>query len=292
MPSHWTYDEFEPNDDLCQGDILDRSHELTQLLDEVHPHFNDPKYVAFIVVTHTCDLVTRHGGRCKVHYVTLAVIRALSEVFPSLLQEFCATEVSGVYDADLKGKATELLQRILNQNEQALGLLYLHPDVDAGIVVPSVALLRIKFSFRADHYDVLKASRVGRLAPLFSSKLGWLAGNLYSRVATPDWSDHAGGADVQRQTIEQVMPPAEHWISAKLLRTAKRKGVDLTTVTVANARTALAAHVPVDPRTVVLERVRETAIKLFPADPDDKVRKLVERLKSDTAFQDAFKQVR
>ncbi len=42
-------------------------------------------------------------------------------------------------------------------------------------------------AFRSDHYELMRDARCGRLQSEFANKLGWLVGNLYSRVGTPDW---------------------------------------------------------------------------------------------------------
>jgi hypothetical protein len=39
MPSHWTYDSFEPSDHLRQGDLLRRTGELLSVLSQVHNFF-------------------------------------------------------------------------------------------------------------------------------------------------------------------------------------------------------------------------------------------------------------
>ena len=58
---HWTYAQERAVDRDClqQGDILERKDELVQVLKQVHPHFADPKYVHFIVLTQSCDLYFR-----------------------------------------------------------------------------------------------------------------------------------------------------------------------------------------------------------------------------------------
>src|SRR5207247_8080250 len=96
----------------------------------------------------------------------------------------------------------QFLERVINQNEQAHGLFYLHPDADVGIAVPAAAMLRVSISLRSrEHYNVLKAARCGRLRAEFRNKLGWLTGNLYSRVDTPDWADEDGGAEASKALI-------------------------------------------------------------------------------------------
>jgi hypothetical protein len=114
-------------------------------------------------------------------------------MMPSFLEDACGTRVPGVYYDDGRADIKQLIERIINQNEQALGLFYLEPDGDLKLAVPSVALLRVSIALRSrEHYGVVAAARVGRLQSPFRNKLGWLAGNLYSRVDTPDWPESIG----------------------------------------------------------------------------------------------------
>src|SRR5690606_8754619 len=83
----------------------------------------------------------------------------------------------------------ELFERIFNQNEQSLGLFFLHEDSDSGIYEASIAMLRISVALKNEHYHTLMNSRKGRLNEEFRAKLGWLIGNLYARPATRDWRD-------------------------------------------------------------------------------------------------------
>lgn len=49
MPTHWTYEEFETDSDLAQGDILKRTVELDNITNNVHSHFSNEKYLGFLV---------------------------------------------------------------------------------------------------------------------------------------------------------------------------------------------------------------------------------------------------
>ena len=77
----------------------------------------------------------------------------------------------------------------MNQNEQALGLFYLYPDEEVRIAEHSCRhCLQVSVALRAkEHYASLHDARCGRLAAEFQGKLGWLMGNLFSRVGTKDW---------------------------------------------------------------------------------------------------------
>ena len=145
-PTHWTYRECKPTDGLHQGDIIARES-LLDVLNLVHKHFTDPKYLAFIVLTQTCDLVVRKKV-CKAKHISLAVIRPLAALMPSVLEEMCQSPCPGIFTRDRRKDAEEFLHRVLNQNEQVNGWVYLHPDADVGIGEPAVAMLRISISLR------------------------------------------------------------------------------------------------------------------------------------------------
>ncbi|HPF41234.1 MAG TPA: hypothetical protein P5081_18100 [Phycisphaerae bacterium] len=224
MPSHWTYDEFSDEQDLFQGDIIEPTKSLRQILEIVHPHFLDAKYIAFMVTTQSCDLARRRKNFG--HQVNLCVVREISSIAQNLFDLACGTQIPGVFDRSKKANLKELLARIVNQNEQAIGLFYLHPDLDAGVSTPCVAMLRIGIALRSKHYDVLKASRRGRLRPEFQAKLGWLVGNLYSRVGTEDWSFPADRKLVQDGIIADASEcvPAT-WLSSDAINRARKMGL-------------------------------------------------------------------
>jgi hypothetical protein len=135
-----------------------------------------------MLVTQSCDMAVRGNG-CDTRYLSIAVVRPVEAVLHDFLSHVCIPVVEGVYLQETKGEARRLLERLFNQNEQALGLFYLHPDAGAGIDDASVALLRVTVTLRAEHYGVLRLSRRGRLCSEFRSKLGWLVGNLYSLLS-------------------------------------------------------------------------------------------------------------
>jgi hypothetical protein len=173
LPTHWTYENFDSSADLYQGDIIARTEPLLRVLGAVHRHFCDEKYLAFLVTTQTCDLVLRKRQRCKAKHINLAVIRSLEDLIPGLLEEECGSAFKGVYRLEAEDEARKLLARILNQNEQAHGIFYLHPDADVRIAVPAVSLLRVSIALRAaDHYAELRQARCGRLSIEYRNKLG------------------------------------------------------------------------------------------------------------------------
>ena len=262
MALHWTYRAFEPADDLQQGDILSRTDELLVVLKNVHSYFCDERYLAFIVVTQSCDLVQRKVGSCKAQHISLAVIRELDQVLPSLITEVCAFKNTQILRSELKLEAKEFVSRILDQNEQAKGLFYLHPSADAGIATASVAFLRITITLRQEHYDLLQRCRVGRLEPEFTNKLGWLVGNLYSRVGTPDWADREG--DKRKNTlIKEYFDdaiPKNRWVPDSWIKSALTQHVDLNSLT--EPAIELHKYAPTPPLTVIIDEVCKTALEV------------------------------
>lgn len=228
MPGHWTYDpNVGVDDDLEQGDYLAPTDALRAVLEEVHPHFCNDKYVGFVIATQSCDVVRRRGGECVARYISIAAVRTLYGVLPRLAASVDGAVVrENVFLEGRKPRVRELLARIVDQNEQQLGLFYFHEDADRGIGDPCVAYLRVTVALKADHYTVLREARRARLKPEFQAKFGWLLGNLYARPATTDWADQdrQGG----REVIDRLLKSESlRWVDDKQLELLKSKNPDL-----------------------------------------------------------------
>lgn len=244
MPTHWTYDALRDDPSLAQGDIIEPTDELRSVFQQVHEHFQDEKYVAFIVLTQSCDLVRR--PECSAQHITLGVVRELSSVAEDFLKVACPTGFPGVYNASQKLDAKKLFSRLLNQNEQSIGLFYLHPDADVGIAVPSVAILRVSIALRSTHYPILVSSRRGRLKPEFQAKLGWLLGNLFSRIGTTDWSEQPNGKKSQTQIVDTIFDRLTSivWASPAAIKEAEAAGYSVLEKTMAEVQADMAAFEP------------------------------------------------
>lgn len=204
---HWSYIEPEGSN-LAQGDILLPTNDIRNILQYVHKWFVDPKYLGFMVLSQTCDMVRRNGGLCKTPYVNIGVIRPLRQVWLSLVETTCEHVAGRYFLASSQGKAKSLIERIINQNEEKLGLFYVHQDVGLGIGEPSVAMLRVSIALQSSiHYDALLDARRGSLEPNFAARLGWLCGNLYSRVGVPDWSEDAQRRKAASQIVDSFFDP-------------------------------------------------------------------------------------
>jgi hypothetical protein len=293
---HWTYhEETLVKGDLEQGDILRPTEMLKKIFGKVHPHFVNPKYFGFMIITQSCDLVRRDGKPCGARYINVAAIRLLDHVLLHLLDSVCASVISGVYEEETKGQATSLIRRLINQNEQGLGLFYLHSDPAIGINEPAVAMLRITVALKAEHYETLEQSRMGRLAQEFRPKLGWLVGNLYSRVGTQDWSDPAERRDKIDELVERILtPPSKDnqpiWIQKKQIKAAEKGGIKIGDLNRDNIVDQLAKYKPQSKKEVAATVSKEVLQKLL-LDPGWLVNKFSYRLRSDPKFADSVEPI-
>lgn len=189
MP-HFTYADNLDRTSLKQGDVLKKSPELSAVINEVHPYFKSANYNYFLVLTQTCDLVKRRDDKCKSKYITIAAVRSLEDALKREAEEIAYSKLEKktkqLIDSRNGSKLSEFLGRLFNNNIP--DYFYLHHDVSLDFVDPSVAFLRVSIALKSElHYSVCLASKVLELDDNFQAKLGWLVGNLYSRVGTEDW---------------------------------------------------------------------------------------------------------
>lgn len=299
-PVHWTYDTFTADADLQQGDIIESTDTIRGLCEKVHPYFCNQKFLGFMVITQSCDLVRRKKKECSAHYINLAVIRSLEEVLPNLFDSVCKPLAPNVYANESKSEAQKLLSRIFNQNEQALGVFYLHPDAQAGVAVPSLVLLRVSVSFRAEHYQTLVNDRRGRLKPEFQSKLGWLTGNLFSRVGTTDWHESPSREKELDKLIAAFMGTNENrqndkyplWVNKNRVESARKAG-EITDQTKRDEIISVIEKHPIpNPKQDIVKAVNNI-IKNIVKDIDEQtIKKIEKRLLNDPNIAAALKRAK
>jgi hypothetical protein len=119
----------------------------------------------------------------------------------------------------------QFLESLLNNNEGEY--FYLHGDPDLEFPEPSCAFLRLLITLESEkYYDYCFNARILSLTDVFQAKLGWLVGNMYSRVGTEDWvPDHLTQEEFNdhiKTEIDALCP----WIPDKQLKEAIRKAPD------------------------------------------------------------------
>ncbi len=233
LEMHFTYGKI--GEHLEQGDILRKSDELSELLERVHPHYHvSSSYHYFLVLTQTCDLVRRSAkSNCKSRYITLAGVRPLDLAVLREVEKYQKNDFerhANVCNQNKKQGIEQFVERTLNNNEPTL--FYLHEEPSLGINQPMCAFLRLSIAIRAhEHYELCMNSRVAALTEPFRAKLGWLVGNIYSRVGTEDWVPKVASKEDFRAKIDTIVDCACTWVDGKKLsqakETARKNGTDI-----------------------------------------------------------------
>lgn len=186
---HFTYKEHPDMTSLCQGDVLEKSNKLMEILKTVHPYFLNDSYKYFMVLSQSCDLVRRDGKKCNTPYITLAAVREYSDFLErTLIAEKMAENFNGILFVDSKSKVrvSQLVERVYNNTEPEYFFLYKEDSLE--FPESMVVYLKVSIALKSElHYqDCLEAKKL-ELSDEFKAKLGWLVGNMYSRVGTTDW---------------------------------------------------------------------------------------------------------
>lgn len=207
MACHFTYEEKVNKTELRQGDLLHKTEEIKRLLEEIHPHYVKDDYKFFLVLTQSCDLVKRGEKGCSARYITLAAVRSLETALQREAERFQKTPVhrkGRICPTSKRDALYSFLARLLNNNDSAYFFLY--EDAPLGLSETCCAFLRLSIAVRAkEHYEKCLEAKFLELKESFRAKLGWLAGNLYSRVGTEDWTPVNKAAADFKAMIEEIL---------------------------------------------------------------------------------------
>lgn len=289
MAMHFTYRAVDPNDDLQQGDILQRSAALTAVLKDVFPYYLHQDYRHFAVLTQSCDLVRDRQSR----YVTLGAVRPLSHAIEREVKRFQTNFVlrsANVVPDGAKGRLRQFLERLLNNNEQEY--FYLHEDASVGLPQPSCVFLRLSIALLSDHYEVCRNARVVSLEPMFQAKLGWLVGNIYSRVGTDDWVPKVATSDEWRLLIDEILSRNIVFMNDKKIEAVRKAHLNSEEAVAAMQMDEVRRLIQNTPEhrkktdaiaAVINQLGRETTLS-----PED-LSKVQRRLENDAVFSSCFK---
>lgn len=283
-PEFFAYESTCSND-LQQGDVLAATENVRAILQKYHARYAQDHYSHFIVLTQSCDLVRRSGSKPKARYVTLAGVRSLDE---AIEREIAKRQgqfelAAGVCSSKYQGSIVEFLRKLLNNNQS--GYFYLHQDVEVGFPTSAVAFLRLSIALKtSEHYDVLLESRLFSLIPIFQAKLGWLAGNMYSRVGTPDWTPDFESEKDFNERIKNLIDGASTWVDDKKLGVVKKNVKDPESVSQEELRSQIESVDLPASRELVLEAIQEE-LEAFSVDlSPDQLEKFRRRLVSNPKF--------
>lgn len=180
----------EPAQFLEQGDLIPRSAPvIDQVLRQYHSyHVEKAANEMFAVLTQSCDLV-KHGGSPKARYIALAPLRPLRLILNREFKDFLVETPGGLYvlgSTETQGRYNDFLEKLINNNDSRYFFVPQRPDLK--ISEDMCVMLPLSMSIRVEHYDACLAGRVAQITDLFQAKLGWLLGQQFSRVGTPDWT--------------------------------------------------------------------------------------------------------
>lgn len=277
---HFTYSQIQSPTDLMQGDVLKRTPAINSLLKEVHPHFyHNDKNLYFMVLTQSCDLVSRSVGGCKAAYITIAPVRGMEDILHRQV------ESHQLYDSNFaslpiltdkaKTKLSEFLQRLYNNNEP--GYFFLETQ-GTELLNDCCAVLNLSIAIKAEkHLQKCLDAKFLELDPAFQAKLGWLVGQMYSRVGTRDWLP----SDVTNK-IQAILKDAAIWIPNEKLKALKESFTEFRNANPNKAITQLDVNNIIRKLPTKKKQVMDrtsTILKDVLGDNDDEQRNLAEKLR-------------
>lgn len=208
---------------LRQGDILKRTPELQDALNEAHRYYAEATdYTHFMVLTQSCNLVPRYG-KVKTRYITLAAVRPISELVDRLVDKYkfrdflfpfpvCAIEHESL--------VSQLLERLIHNTE--IGHFFIRKNSHPRIVEDLCVFLALSVPLSVKHLQPCLSSKIAELTDIFQAKVGWLTGNLYSHVGTPDIEEgHCDPEAFKKNVYDDVLYKKTAWMSPAQLKTLK-----------------------------------------------------------------------
>lgn len=187
---------------LRQGDLLQRTPALAAALAEAHSYYADAHdYSHFLVLTQSCDLVRRRDKGCKSRYITICAVRPLTLAVKREFEQY-TNPLNGcpvpIGDREKNLLARQFLERVVNNTVD--GIFFIPRGAAETVDDHLCAFLPLSVALRATHYEVCLSAKVGQVKDIFAAKIGSLASNLYSRIATPDVHE-----ENERQSVDAFM---------------------------------------------------------------------------------------
>jgi len=243
----------------------------------------------FAVLTQSCDLV-KHDGKPKVRYIALAPVRPLRHILSREFGDLLLKTPGELYvlgSAETQSRYDDFLAKLINNNDSRY--FFVPQRADLHIAEDMCVMLPLSMSIRAEHYDACVAGRVAQVTDLFQAKLGWLLGQQFSRVGTPDWSSDNLAAKVQGVSERSLSWLPDHEFSQ--LKAAVRRfeadnpGVDLDETAFEAMRSKLQ-----NKRDVVITSVINVLVRLgkLPEPPHKEVFAVRKELRRDPDIANYF----
>jgi hypothetical protein len=253
---HFTYSENTNNSVLRQGDILEKSEALKSVIASVHPYFSKDDYKCFVVLTQSCDLVRRDNNQCSAQYITIAAVRSLDEMFNRYISRFQKTKIEKkgrICDKKNYSRISQFTERLFNNNEEEY--FYLEQDLELGLQESLVAFLRLSIALKVQHYDICLSAKKAEMADIFSAKLGWMVGKMYSRIGTPDWVPDACNSTQFEGKCKRLLDSNVLWVDSKALNNIREKDRDVDNFSETDIREMVSTYAKPKKRDIAQERI-------------------------------------
>ena len=214
--THFTYNNEVDKSSLKQGDVLKNSNGLEKLIKKYHPHYANPEYTHFQVLTQSCDLVQRNS-KCSSRYIIIAAVRSLETVIKRAIEQYAEKSVeieNNIYCSKKhKDKLSSVVSSLFDNNDKNFFFLKAAPEHK--LLDDSCTFLHLSVAIKAnEHYSLCLESKILELKENFRAKLGWMVGNLYSRVGTEDYVPAAlPDKNDFNQLIEDTLKKHIGWIN-------------------------------------------------------------------------------
>lgn len=212
-------------DALRQGDLLLRTTRVKEALAQAHQHYaNHAEYTHFVVLTQSCDLAARDGGKFRASYITICAAKPLSAYLDKKFADvFAETSPIKIGRSPMLRGAEGILKKLISNTSDEV--FFLDAFAAPSINEPLCAFLQLSIALRAEHYDALVAAKQAEMTDIFAAKIGWMTGNLYSRVATPDLYEIDPGAaeDYERNLIQSLLRDNTEWLGTRQIKEYRRR---------------------------------------------------------------------
>lgn len=202
---------------LHQGDLLLNTAPLSSAIKEAHTYYATASdYSHFMVLSQSCDLVLRKKGLPKTKYITLAAVRPVEAAIEQEIEKAKFKDVDFPYTISDEGKRRELkytLERFVNNTVDDYFFIskYWHKEINENLCV----FLPLSIPLHArKHYQACLTCKIAELEDIFSAKVGWATGNMYSEVGTIDLIekyDKSFDEKFKEKFAEEVLFPEIVW---------------------------------------------------------------------------------
>lgn len=211
--AHFTYNDTDRLDksSLFQGDILQKTKEIEELMIKYHSYYE--KYDHFLVLTQSCDL-----GHNKSAYITIAAVKPLDEFLEKCYGNISNDKVlkdKKIFASGKRNILNDTLCKLLDNNLSEY--FFICEDSSCNIYDDYVAFLKLSVALRAEHYQKCLDAKIAELNDVFKAKLGWLVGEMYSRVGTKDWAKNQ-----RKEKISKIVDEEVNWVDSSILNKLKK----------------------------------------------------------------------